>query len=667
MSKEYPLISVIIPTYNGAKNIKRAITSILNQTYPNIEVIVVDDASKDNTVEIVESMKDSRIKLLRHKENKNGAAARNTGIRAAKGEYIAFLDDDDEWLPEKLMKQMQYLSTKDPNEWKAALTGRSSITNGKKKDGLFDREGDLRMTIYMMERSLGMGSSLLISKEAVDEVGFFNEKYYRNQDVEYILRYLRKYKLAVLPDHLVIGYGGSGTPSGDKLVEVKNLLLNDFKKDINDFGPKQAKKIYARHWMQVAKNYSLEGNVSETLKYLKKSLSYTVLFSNKVKFLPIANYPAIFYYLFKSIITGKKSHDRFTVESKKNILIFAGCTDKKLKSKLLPILDSQNVGKVFLVRNTLLNFSHPKLKQFPVIGIFRKIVPLRELNRVLNGVGILLGNKIDLVMGIHFVMHCIYAYFLAKLFRKKYAFLLIESPEKYQGNKFFVKTLKGASFVGIRGSNSRKYLVNLGAPEEKFFVAQNEFDLPKMDISKEKKTYDLIYMGNFVIEKDLPLWVDVVEKVKEKLPNIKTVMLGDGVLFEDIKGRIAEKRLGENIELVGRKENVYDYVNKSKLNMMTSKTEGLPMVVVETMACGVPSIVPNVGDISDLVKNNKNGIVVDSRNPEEFAKKIVELLSDNPAYIKMSKEAVKSIEEMATQTTHEVLVKTWEDVLEKHI
>ena len=309
--EKYPLISIIIPTYNGSKNIHRAITSILNQTYPNIEIIVVDDTSKDNTVEVVEQIKDSRIKLLKHKENKNGAAARNTGIKESKGEYIAFLDDDDEWLPEKLMKQMRYLNAKDSKEWKAALTGRSTIINGKKKNGLFDREGDLRITIYMMQRPLGMGSSLLISKDAVNEIGFFNEKYYRNQDVEYVLRYLRKYKLAVLPDHLVLGFGASGIPSGDKLVEVKNILLKDFEEDINGFGTKQAKKIYARHWLQVSKHYALDGNIKQTFHYLFKSLSYTILFSNKLKIVPLANYPAIFYYLLKAIITGEKSQDRF--------------------------------------------------------------------------------------------------------------------------------------------------------------------------------------------------------------------------------------------------------------------------------------------------------------------------------------------------------------------
>lgn len=350
-----------------------------------------------------------------------------------------------------------------------------------------------------------------------------------------------------------------------------------------------------------------------------------------------------------------------------NILVFAGCTDKKLISKLSTLLDAKNVENVYLVRNTLLDYSHPKLKQYPVIKAFRKIVILREINRVFNGIGILLTKKIDLILGIHFIMHCIYTYFLAKIFRKKYAFLLIESPDKYEKKEFLLKTLKDVSLVGVRGSNSLKTLVDLGVPTEKFFVAQNEFDLPNIKKESGKKIYDIIYIGNFVDEKDLPLWVDVIEKVKERKPKIKAIMLGDGIRLEDIILRIKNKGLEKNIELAGRQADVYKYIQQSKILLMTSKTEGLPMVAVESMACGIPCVLPNVGDISDLIKNEENGITIDSRDPEDFAKKIVKLLNDDSQYTKLSSEALKSIKVMASSTTHKQLVKVWEEELEKHI
>ena len=108
MTKEYPLISVIVPAYNAETFIQRTLDSILTQTYTNIEVLVVDDGSQDRTAEIVESFveKDSRVTLLKQK-NAGVATARNLAIEKSRGEYIAPIDADDIWYPQKLEKQVQ--------------------------------------------------------------------------------------------------------------------------------------------------------------------------------------------------------------------------------------------------------------------------------------------------------------------------------------------------------------------------------------------------------------------------------------------------------------------------------------------------------------------------------------------------------------------------------
>ncbi len=95
MDTDNPLISVILPTYNRGYIVERAIKSVLNQTYKNLELIIVDDGSTDNTEEIVKSIEDKRIIFLKHKKNKGASSARNTGIKNSKGEYISFIDSDD--------------------------------------------------------------------------------------------------------------------------------------------------------------------------------------------------------------------------------------------------------------------------------------------------------------------------------------------------------------------------------------------------------------------------------------------------------------------------------------------------------------------------------------------------------------------------------------------
>jgi len=346
-----------------------------------------------------------------------------------------------------------------------------------------------------------------------------------------------------------------------------------------------------------------------------------------------------------------------------NILIFAGCNDKKLISKISPILDSESVETVYLVRNNEMDFTHPKLKQYPTFKPFRKIMPLREINRVVNGISILLTKKVDILLGIHFRMHCIYTYLLAKLFKKKYIFLLIESPMKYRKPNTLVKMLKDASLIGVRGNKSKQYLVNLGVPEDKFFLPPNEFSLPDVKFGNEKKIYDLIYIGNFIDEKDLPLWVDVAEEVKKIRGTVSGVMLGDGVRMGMIEKMIEEKGLKEDIKLVGRTSDIYPYIDKSKILLMTSKSEGLPMVAVEAMSIQVPCVLPDVGDISDLVTDGINGRLINTRNPKDYADAVISLLKDETEYREISKEAYESIKKMAQESTHDKIVKLWNSKL----
>jgi glycosyltransferase involved in cell wall biosynthesis len=109
-----PKVSAVIPTYNRAQFLERAIRSVLDQTFQDFEIVVVNDASPDEgaTDAVVKDFRDPRIKYFRHETNKGIGATRNTGVLNSSGEYIAFLDDDDAWLPQKLALQCRLLTTR---------------------------------------------------------------------------------------------------------------------------------------------------------------------------------------------------------------------------------------------------------------------------------------------------------------------------------------------------------------------------------------------------------------------------------------------------------------------------------------------------------------------------------------------------------------------------
>ena len=110
-----PYVSVILPTYNRGHVIQTAIQSVLNQSYKNFEILVVDDGSTDNTPEQITRVQDRRLQYIRQDLNQGAAAARNVGMKAAQGSYIAFLDSDDAWHPDKLRQQLEFLETAPSN------------------------------------------------------------------------------------------------------------------------------------------------------------------------------------------------------------------------------------------------------------------------------------------------------------------------------------------------------------------------------------------------------------------------------------------------------------------------------------------------------------------------------------------------------------------------
>lgn len=200
-----PKVSVIIPTYKRPDTLDRAIKSVLNQTYPDVEVIVVDDNNPDTEGRRLTEEKmaifagNPRVKYIKHEKNKNGSAARNTGAKNSNAKYIAFLDDDDEFYPEKIETQVKRLEELS-NDYAVCY---SSVVyekeNGVIRYSKETREGDLFFDALTRNLSIQAGSNLFIRKDAFDSIGGFDESFRRSQDKEIVTRLLKKYKIAFAP------------------------------------------------------------------------------------------------------------------------------------------------------------------------------------------------------------------------------------------------------------------------------------------------------------------------------------------------------------------------------------------------------------------------------------------------------------------------------------
>ncbi|MBG9978581.1 glycosyltransferase family 2 protein [Ruoffia tabacinasalis] len=302
---EKNLVSVVMPTYmREPKLIKRAINSVLNQTYRSIELIVVDDSPNDYhsrplVKEYIESFEDNRIVYIAHAKNMGANKARNTGIKLSIGEYIAFLDDDDEWLPQKI--ELQIKEMKSDNEialvnCKAILF--NEVTNTKRylineiNYGYYYKE-------LLRQNFIGSNSFVLVKKEVIDEVGLYDENLLSNQDYDLFLRIAKKHKISGVNKVLVNYYVHDGeriSTNNLKQLQGRLAIFDKYYNDIsNDHNLKLGWKI---------KNIPLYFNAGYKLKSIQ--LLIELLLKNPIGFIG---------YLKGTVDYRKKVHNSTVNES----------------------------------------------------------------------------------------------------------------------------------------------------------------------------------------------------------------------------------------------------------------------------------------------------------------------------------------------------------------
>ncbi len=226
MAERAPKVSVIIPTYNRATLLARAMGSVLDQGFEDFELIVVDDASTDRTRETVEGFADGRVRYLRHDTNEGAATARNTGIRASRGQYIAFHDSDDEWLAGKLEKQMR-LFEEAGDTVGAVYCAFLRIENGKETyipgPHIQDREGDLSHALLF--ENFVSTQTLVVRRDCLEKAGLFFDHLPRFQDWELAIRLSADCEFRLIDESLVRSYSTADSitsdgPAGAKALEM---------------------------------------------------------------------------------------------------------------------------------------------------------------------------------------------------------------------------------------------------------------------------------------------------------------------------------------------------------------------------------------------------------------------------------------------------------------
>lgn len=268
MTRSNPTVSVVLPTYNRGDIIGNSIKSVLNQTFDDFELIIVDDASTDETDDVVGSFEDDRIEYLKHDKNEGAPAARNTGIEASRGDYVAFQDSDDEWLPSKLAKQMRVFQDS-PAAVGVVYTGMRRVRNGESVylpySGVEKAEGDIHRSLR--EQNFISTQASAVRKKCFDRVGDFDEDAWPLSDWELWLRISEHFQFKLVGETLVTSQVRSDSISDNQraLAEARELIINKHKGRFDS-------KSLARHCFYTGNGFMKTNEDKKARKYLLRAI-----------------------------------------------------------------------------------------------------------------------------------------------------------------------------------------------------------------------------------------------------------------------------------------------------------------------------------------------------------------------------------------------------------
>lgn len=270
-----PLVSVIIPTLNRPDFLRAALQSVLGQTVRDLEILVVDDASSIDPRPVLAALDDGRIRYFRHDSNRGEAAARNTGIRNARSTYVAFLDDDDEWLPDKLRLQLDSFG-RSPDAVACVYGGHVALRG---RDGrelareVPTRRGDLSRAL--LERNvIGPPSTVMVTRQCLERVGLFDESIAFGVDYDMWIRIARDHHFEVVPEVLVRYTVHPGQMSHDPFLIARGRA--DIKRK-HAPSLRGGRRREARFYLSLGHQMSLLGHIGEARRAFLKALFFNPL------------------------------------------------------------------------------------------------------------------------------------------------------------------------------------------------------------------------------------------------------------------------------------------------------------------------------------------------------------------------------------------------------
>ena len=660
-----PKVSIILPVYNGARYLAQAIDSCLNQTYRNIELIIVDDCSTDETPAIVRSFNDPRIRYVRNKTNQRLPRSLNIGFAAATGDYLTWTSDDNEFLPEAIEVMLDFLTKNKEIDFVYADNLSKFLDTGETKKRNISGPENIK------ERNC-IGACYLYTRKVYDTIGGFNPDYELVEDYEYWVRVWQKFRMHYLPQLLYIYGEHSKSLTGTRMMGVilfdkimkyqyRFITFAQFFDAVKQFllVSLDCRKSYQQllqYWLKTVGpifRISLPLGIFFVVLGLYTLAAKTLGFALKKILWPLRKYAA------------EKKITRITaglkVEKGKTNILCAVAAMTMGGSQRVPLNIAQELkGRTDLCFHAAAPSKKNERLKDDFLATFKNVITLEPVADAklyeLYYSKIIETLKIDILL----ISHALATYACVPALKKKFPKLKVVDilhlervgacrDEMLWVNPYIEKRVCISN--GLRKHMISKVGTDNGNAE-RFTTIYNGIDFSryrntgslsghfksKFNIPEGVKL--ISFIARFSEEKEPLLFVDIAQKVIQSNPRIpiKFVMAGDGHLVKAVKEKIRASGMEENVLLTGVLDNIQELLADTYLLLVVASNEGIPLTVMEAMAMNIPVVSTVVGATEEVLKDGVHGYLIprDENTASRFTEKISDILNDENLYRSLS-------------------------------
>lgn len=677
-----PLITIGITAYNAQETIARAIDSAKVQGWTNKEILVVDDCSSDKTAEIAEQKLKTipSARLIKHTQNTGAAGARNTILKEAKGEFIAFFDDDDESLPSRIETQYKRIITTE-EETKSTLvlcyaSGERLYPNGYKKSlRAIGSQGPTPQGSGLADRILFFGGpsdwfygsgtptcSLMARKAVFERIGGFDESFRRVEDLDFAVRCaLENAYFVGCPEKFFIQHATESTDkSYEKNLEAELKLVEKYKKYLES----KNRYIYAREWPKIRASHFKKDYLSLILTLGKLWVKHPVAVSRHL----IATGPAR--------LRHERKMKQRSQEDSLHILVccraihnMAGGVERMASALMNEmVVRGHKVSLMTLDAEDAQSFYplNPSIEWHKInIGNPIKKATLKEkIRRALKVRKIVGQAKPNIMIGFQdgpYLSTRVYTLGMG------YPIILAErnAPTRYDfinSGKYrywIYQTFRFAKAITIQCESYRKHYPTY-LHKRIVSIPNPVFPADPKNLYHAKTRKVLLSIGRLEYQKNYPVLLRAFSKISANFPDWTLRIIGEGADRDTLEKLAKELKIESRLEMPGTTSDPGAEYAAASLFVLPSLWEGFPNVMAEAMAHGIPCTgFEGCAGVSDLIQSGYNGELAKGHNDADALAQTLENLMKEPSTLDtMGKNATDSIKKYAPGQIYDL----WENL-----